>query len=315
MADRSARVPACARPCALRAPARSAAAVPTVSFTTMQWEWDEAKFQLKTPLRELCEGISLRISSLDDELKLKMSELNGVKGSLQGYERKTQGNLMVRGLADIIHETDVMESEYMTTVYVVTPKNAMKDFEMAYEKMATYVVPKSGKLLAEDTEYGLYSVILFKKSLEEFKAAARDKRLTMREFSYVAGAKEEDEAKKRLDETEVERLKSMLSNWCHINYAEVYTMTVHLKAVKVFVESVLRYGLTHGIGGMVPNFKAFFLQPKKASSEKLRKTLAALYGGGMASMEGEEETVVPGATGEFYPYVYTSLETAPNVVQ
>ena len=85
--------------------------------------------------------------------------------------------------------------------------------------------------------------------------------------------------------------------------------------MQVFVESVLRYGLTHGIGGMVPNFKAFFLQPKKASSEKLRKTLAALYGGGMASMEGEEETVVPGATGEFYPYVYTSLETAPNVVQ
>ena len=60
----------------------------------------------------------------------------------------------------------------------------MKDFEGYYEKMATYVVPRSGKLLHEDTEYGLYSVTLFKKSLEQFKAQAREKRLTLRDFTY-----------------------------------------------------------------------------------------------------------------------------------
>ena len=49
-------------------------AVPVVSYTTKQWEWDEAKFQMKTPLRDLSEGISLRISSLDEELKLKVRE-------------------------------------------------------------------------------------------------------------------------------------------------------------------------------------------------------------------------------------------------
>ena len=79
-------------------------AVPVVSYTTMQWEWDEAKFQLKTPLRELSESISLRISGLDDELKLKMTELNALKSNLSGMERKTQGNLMVRGLADLVSE-------------------------------------------------------------------------------------------------------------------------------------------------------------------------------------------------------------------
>ena len=97
-------------------------AVPVVSYTTKQWEWDEAKFQMKTPLRDLSEGISLRISSLDEELKLKVTELNNVKGSVQGMERKTQGNLMVRGLADLIFKEDVVESEYMTTVFVVVQK-------------------------------------------------------------------------------------------------------------------------------------------------------------------------------------------------
>ena len=172
--------------------------MPVVSYTTKQWEWDEAKFQMKTPLRDLSEGISLRISSLDEELKLKVTELNNVKGSVQGMERKTQGNLMVRGLADLIFKEDVVESEYMTTVFVVVQKvrgvasssaalcstcgnhttrlchkssthahtsasacswlqSSTKDFEESYERMAKYVVPKSGKLISEDSEYALYT--------------------------------------------------------------------------------------------------------------------------------------------------------------
>ena len=88
-------------------------------------------------------------------------------------------------------------------------------------------------------------------------------------------------------------------------------MTVHLKAVRVFVESVLRYGLSPGYGGgMAPNFKAYLLQAKKGQSEKLRKVLGTLYSGNAAMIgDGEEESVIPGATGEFYPYVYTSIDT------
>ena len=62
----------------------------------MQWERDEAKFQMKTPLRELSEGISMRIAALDDELKVKTTEMNILKTAVQTIERKTQGNLMVR---------------------------------------------------------------------------------------------------------------------------------------------------------------------------------------------------------------------------
>ena len=83
------------------------------------WEWDETKFQINTPLRELCETVSGRIGGLDDELKQKVAALNNLKGAIEAAVRKTQGNLMVRGLADLIGESDVMESEYMTTVLVV----------------------------------------------------------------------------------------------------------------------------------------------------------------------------------------------------
>lgn len=289
--------------------------VPPVVYTTKYFEWDEAKFQTKMPLRELTEGISMRISALDEELKLKVTEMNNLKGILQGIDRKTQGNLMVRGLADIVQESDVMESDYMTTLYVVVPKASLKEFVDSYEKMATYVVPKSAKLLSEDSEYGLYTCIIFKKSLEEFKASAREKRLTLREFTFDAGALEAERVKKESDTAEFERMKGMLSKWCGINYAECYMMMLHLKVVRVFVESVLRYGLTtsYSTVGMVPNFKAYVLQPKKGMTEKLRKELATMYGGPGNMGAEEEEMVVPGAQGEFYPYVYTSIETEPQV--
>ena len=46
--------------------------------------------------------------------------------------------------------------------------------------------------MEEDTEYSLYRVIIFKKSSEEFKAMARERRLTLREFTYapVSGTSE-----------------------------------------------------------------------------------------------------------------------------
>ena len=288
--------------------------VPIVPYTLMRWEWEEAKFQLKQPVRELCETISSRIGALDEDLKLKMTEMNALKQTKQQSDRKTQGNLMVRGLADIVQERHVVDSEYICTVFPVVPKGSTKEFETAYERMAKYVVPRSAKLLKEDQEYALYAINIFRKSLDEFKTAAREKRVALREYTYVPGTLSAEETAARETEAQLADCKAKLSTWCTINFAEIYSMMIHLKAVRIFVESVLRYGLTETYSkGMVPNFKAFFIQVKKGRADLLRKALSAVYAVGASGkmMEGEDEAVVPGATGEFYPYVYTSIETAP----
>ena len=102
--------------------------VDVATYAFKQFDWDEAKFQVKTPLRELCESIASRIGGLDEELKAKMSEYNAVKGALTASERKAQGNLMVRGLTDIVREEDLRgtdESDWMSTMLVVVPKNGL----------------------------------------------------------------------------------------------------------------------------------------------------------------------------------------------
>ena len=226
------------------------------------------------------------------------------------------------------------------------------------------VVPRSAKQIAEDTEFVLYAVVVLKQAVHEFTAKARDKRWTVRDFAFEPNKVQEDAAKKKRDEAEELRLKQLLCKWCEINFAEAFKMMMHLKAVRVFVESVLRYGLTPkaapfgGMGaGPGPNFQSVLLQPKKGKEDHLHKALCALYGGGSAinidaraplrilstpfrtpllrtpllyhpphpppahpssapssAPLQEDETPVPGATGEFYPYVFVQLETeAPGL--
>jgi len=297
--------------------------VDVATYAFKQFDWDEAKFQVKTPLRELCESIASRIGGLDEELKAKMSEYNAVKGALTASERKAQGNLMVRGLTDIVREEDLRgtdESDWMSTMLVVVPKNGLREFVTCYESVCPMVVPRSAKKLAEDAEFVLFAVVVFKKTQAEFIAAAREKRWTIRDFSFEPDKLAMEHAKKAQDTAEEHRLKRLLTNWCQINFAEAFMMLMHLKAVRVFVESVLRFGLAssqpqlHCGGG--PNFTAFLLQPRKGKEEALHKALCAAYGGGVAAnFEAEEEAAVPGATGEFYPYVFVPVETeAPGMV-
>ena len=79
----------------------------------------------------------------------------------------------------------------------------------------------------------------------------------------------------------------------------------------MFVESVLRYGLSKAPGGGIrPSFQAFVLQPKRGKTESLRKALASLYSGpGGFISDSDSDMIVPGAgTGDFYPYVSVAIE-------
>ena len=47
-------------------------------------------------------------------------------------------------------------------------------------KLADFVVPNSSKKILEDGEQGLYTVTMFRKTLEAFKNSARDRKFIVR---------------------------------------------------------------------------------------------------------------------------------------
>ena len=61
-----------------------------------------------------------------------------------------------------------------------------------------------------------------------------------------------------------------LVRWLKVNFSECFMAWIHVKALRVFVESVLRYGLPVNFQGMV-------LLPQKKTQKKLRDTLNQTY--------------------------------------
>lgn len=66
-------------------------------------------------------------------------------------------------------------------------KNFRSNFQewySCYEKLTDMIVPRSTQLITQDSEYGLFTVTLFKKVMDEFKLHAREKKFIVRDFTY-----------------------------------------------------------------------------------------------------------------------------------
>ena len=88
---------------------------------------------------------------------------------------------MTRNLGPLVKEEDfVVASEYLVTVVVVVPRLSYKEWEGSYWKLADFVVPGSSKRILEDGEQGLYTVTMFRKTLEAFKNNARERKFVVR---------------------------------------------------------------------------------------------------------------------------------------
>jgi len=233
-------------------------------------------------------------------LRQKASEYAGVQHALNSEDRKNSGTLATKDLSDIVQEKHVVKnSEYMITLFVAVPKFSTNDWTANYSKLAQCIVPESSELISEDNEYGLWSITLFRKFIDEFKGACREKKFTVREYSFDEN-KNKGGDKKKL-EAEKEKLKKGLIRWCKTNFSEAFVAWIHLKAIRVFVESVLRYGLP-------TNFQAMLLLPNKGKQKKLRKVLQDLYGYlSTKNVFSKEEEGNEQENEKFFPYVFLEV--------
>jgi len=192
---------------------------------------------------------------------------------------------------------DWIETEYLTTVLVVLSKYSLKDWDNCYETLAENVVPRSSKTLQEESDFVLVSANLFKKSIDAFKTACRERKYLVRDFHFnaqtIALAKQ-DVIKLKAQR---DQQKTKLTLWCKANFAEAFIAWIHLKAIRIFVESVLRYGLP-------ANFQALLILPHKKDDKKMRQTLNDLFKYlGSKHLDDDEE----GGGEAFYPYVSLNI--------
>jgi len=265
------------------------------------FNWDEAKYPSTQSLKVITEVIHAQCHKFDEELKNKASEYNNLVHTLSAEERKAGGNLSLRDISESVKQEDVVQTEYMETVFIVVTKHSYKDFLATYERLNQYVLPRSAKQLDEDNEYTLVRVVLFKKFVQDFANSCREKRWIVKDYVYDPNKSLKAEKKKM--EAERDKLKKNMIRWCKTNFAESFVGWVHIKAIRTFVESVLRYGLPI-------NFQAVLLMPKKGKQTKLRKVLSDMFSHLAAKSvfnhKGEDDDME-----NFFPYV--SLDVNLNM--
>ncbi|XP_076891141.1 V-type proton ATPase subunit C-like [Bidens hawaiensis] len=274
--------------------------VPVDSYLT-KFVWDEAKYPTISPLKEIVDGIHAQVAKIDDDLKVRIAEYNNVRSQLNAINRKQTGSLAVRDLSNIVNPNDIVTSEHLVTLIAVVPKYSQKDWLSCYETLTTYVVPRSSKNLHEDNEYALYTVTLFNRDADNFRIKARERGFQIRDFEYNSETQESRKQELEKLMQDQESLKSSLLQWCYTSYGEVFTSWMHFCAVRLFSESILRYGLP-------PSFLSVVLSPSVKSEKKVRTILEGLSGSSNSAFwKTEDEGNMGGLGGEADSHPYVSF--------
>jgi V-type H+-transporting ATPase subunit C len=131
-----------------------------------------------------------------------------------------------------------------------------------HKERGSPVVPGSVQKVAEDTDSILYAVTILRSQYEsgyyegddfqagtkvdieeEFGKACREKRYVVRDFTYDPTQASKSAMAMEQLQVEVEGMRSGLMRWCKTHFGEAFVAWMHIKVIRVFVESVLRYGL------------------------------------------------------------------------
>lgn len=206
---------------------------------------------------------------------------------------------MARDLTNLVPAQSLKETEYLTTLLVVVPNTMFQVWKDKYETLTEYVLPRSTELIYQDKDAGLFTVTLFKKVVEDFKNAAREQKWIVRKYERTEGL---DPAEMKKLKEEKARLKKALLRWCDTNFAEAYVSWIHLKCIRCFVESVLRFG-------PLAKFEAVLLWPIPKQIDAVHKSLKTLFAHlGKRDEDDKDDSALPASlasaqTEKFYPYV------------
>eukprot|EP00640_Fibrocapsa_japonica_P001097 CAMPEP_0113942796 /NCGR_PEP_ID=MMETSP1339-20121228/9650_1 /TAXON_ID=94617 /ORGANISM="Fibrocapsa japonica" /LENGTH=432 /DNA_ID=CAMNT_0000947419 /DNA_START=35 /DNA_END=1333 /DNA_ORIENTATION=+ /assembly_acc=CAM_ASM_000762 len=186
-------------------------------------------------------------------------------------------------------------------------KNYGREYTARAATMGSPVVPGSSIKIMEDSEFCLYTVTIlrgcyeagfvdgdaegefvpgqYKDFIQDFKKAAKEHRFTIREFSFDENKAVDNKNKSARLDMEVDQLHTGIIRWCRAHFGEALVAWLHVKAIRLFVEAVLRYGLP-------VDYTSAVIKPKKNCDKKVDNELMRMFGhltGQLGGGDGDDE--------------------------
>ncbi|KAI9790246.1 MAG: Vacuolar ATP synthase subunit C [Peltula sp. TS41687] len=276
------------------------------------FSWNKVKYRADRSLAELADMLQKEIVGIDNDFKNKYNQYNQVKTALTTLQRKQTGNLSTRSLTSIVDPSVlVQDSEYLQTHLIAVPNQLNKDFLKTYETVSPMIVPRSSVRITSDEEFTLFAVTTFKKHGQDFIHKCRERRWTPREYEYVEGGKEEEQKEVDRVGRDERKIWGEVLRLGRTGWGESVMIWMHVLTLRVFVETVLRYGLPL-------RYVCAVVKTTPKLAKKVKQSLDTHYSylGGQALGRDKKGRVVKddstgdlGTTGgennaEYTPYVY-----------
>lgn len=235
------------------------------------FQWNQIRYttnKTSNTLPTLLEMMQRDVTKIESDMKKAMDALNEAKQNLAARKRK-EGNLLTRDLTPLLKDKPdmVVNSENLCTLMVVVSKFSQEDFLNCYETLAQFVIPRSAVLLAEETDLVVYRVVLFRRIADEFTTKAREKRFIVRDIDLkdlaLTGSGGEGLSDNNLV-NEYNNAFAKLDSIAATGFSDTFAAWTHVKVIRLFVESVLRYGLP-------ANFMMCVFSPQNAKQERSLK--------------------------------------------
>lgn len=272
------------------------------------FKWDVSKYAPSNSLAELMGLIENRLHGLDDDVKAQTAKFIEFRNALSQASKKDSGGLALRDLNDVLtpdrcSHTDFINTEYIKTLIVVIPKKDVEQWLRDYEFLSDKVVPGSTKQfnVGEDKDgLTLWRIVLLSVAQDEVIAKAKKNRWVMREFEFNPERNEVDKNNREELKADFAKKQATLLGLCKSVFSELFIALVHLKALRVYTESILRYSLP-------PQYFSVIVTPKDGKQKKILDGLVRrfLKSGERPEMFASKEESEDGE--DFFPFVFIRM--------
>ena len=281
-----------------------------------EFTWDEGKYPNKSKtIADIMHKINEKYTETRKTIKAKTDDYNNSVNDLK-LKKKSQNEaltLMKQDYRDLVSRSknEMKNTDYLCSMLCFVPTGKEKDFEANYMTLADgMVVPYSALRIdrGEDEKMQLYRVIVKKHKKDDFRVQCQSKlRITCKEYN------EDELANKPLEEKEIEKLanestqkKHDLERHAESGYSEVFYALLHLKYLRLYVESCLKY--TSG------DYYSVMVYTPKEKEQRLISTMIKTFNDTKESgWYGTKEELKE--TEDFYPFILIKISVPTSILK
>lgn len=296
------------------------------------FQWDERFITNKQNVETVKNSLQDAVNHDEESIRTLTNDYTEAGNSITNVIRGNEGTLATKNLDEIASKTFkdtyvqdkakfgaimakdagsnnikfCVETKNLKTLFVVIRKSEKKQFESEYHLNTNYVVPVPPQLIEEDNDFYLYTVTLLRDNIEDYKTACKDKKWNVREFTFDATLIEENQKKNQQLINDYRHLQEHYATFLHDTFSQLFIYWMHIKALRVFVESRLLYGFK-------TEFKAFLIETTNKNIPKIHKALSTVFNDGMES-NGKDDDDGQDLTAEDADLVFSYFCSQINLI-